>query len=165
MIHIFLMALKFPLSPVMAGHLLFKLSRLGVRTPPKILSCLPNAYICFEAVAQNSSRVSPEWPTAWHGTSQGTCCSSRWGGKTLLEHQLASLGILAQRVFSLGTQACSEGHFSCGSAAPHQHRGSTLLVLQITAFGALKPMYLCMYVYMHECIRSQTKHYKCAVKK
>lgn len=88
----------------------------------------------------------------------------RGGGEEAPEHQLATLGILVQQDFSPGTQACSEGHFSDGSAAPRQHGGgSTLFVLRITVLKALKLMYLCMYVYMHEHISSQTKHYKCAV--
>lgn len=42
------------------GHLPFKLSQLGVRAPPKFLSFLHNAYICFAAVAQRSSTRVPQ---------------------------------------------------------------------------------------------------------
>lgn len=58
------------------------------------------------------------------------------------------------------------GHFSEGSAASHQHGGSTLHVEQVhTVLEASKRIHLSMYVYMHKQIRSQTKHYKCPVKK
>lgn len=65
----------------------------------------------------------------------------------------------------MGTQAPHGLAWMGNPVMDHQRGGSALLVLQIPVPEAQKHIYLPMYVYMPEHIRSQTKHYKCTVKK
>lgn len=107
------MALKLLLSPVMAGHLPFKLARVGVRAPSKFLFCLPNAYICFEAVAQNSSTHVP-------GVTR--CLAWHIPGDTLLQ--------LTRWWSAAGASACTPGDTGSASLWPRHPgllRGTLLL--------------------------------------
>lgn len=142
------------------GHPPFQLSQLGVRTPLEFLSYLCNTLIFPPLHLWLSAHVSPE---LCHVTGDALLLLGRWGGV---------LGALAHTPGDPGlARVCPgtgmlRGHFSEGSAASHQHGGSTLHVEQVhTVLEASKRIHLSMYVYMHKQIRSQTKHYKCPVKK
>lgn len=78
---LFMAALNFFLSPVMAGHLPFKLSQLGVRALPKFLSFLHNVYICFAAVgpwlAQSDTFLMDQQSLANIGALLCLCCRSQ----------------------------------------------------------------------------------------
>lgn len=154
---VFLGAPSFLPSPVTAGHPPFQLSWSGTRTPLEFLSYLCNTCIfpALQLWLRAAAHVSPE---LWHIAGEVLLLPGRGGGAAgAPAHAPGDPGLA--RV-SPGT-GMLRGHFSGGSAASHQHGGSTLLVQQVhTVLEASKRMYLSLYVYTHGQIRSQTKHYE-----
>lgn len=159
----FLAAPSFPPSTVTAGHPPLQLSQLGAGTALEFLSYLCNTHIVptIQLWLGAPAQVSPE---LWHMAGEVLLLPGRWGGAAGTPAHTPGDPSLA-REFSPGTGVL-RGHFSDGSAASHQHGGSTLLVEQVNpVLEALKLMHLSLHVYTHQQIGSQTKHYKCAVKK
>lgn len=150
-------------SPVTAGHPPFQLSWLGARTPLESLSFLCNTQLSL--LCSHDSELQHKCPPSC-GTWQGKCWSCQGDGKVPAGTPAHTPGDPSlAREFSPGTGVL-RGHFSHGSAASHQHGGSTLLVEQVHAvLEVLKLMHLSLHVYTHQRIVSQTKHYKCAAKK
>lgn len=149
----FLAALNFLLSPVMAGRPPFKLSQLGVRATPKFLSCLPNAYACFAAVAQSSSTCVPgvtgysTWhipgkalllPGRWWGAAGASACTP--GDPSSVKLQPRHPGLLKGTLFWwISSPSPPRGlHFAC--AADHSARSIETYLF----------VYVCMYAWTYK---------------